>query len=89
MHVQHWVVTTDYGVKVCREAGGSLTRIDSDRRTRDVACIEKVRWSKVEGAKVESVMAVPLTVPLEAIADVAAAVDEVLARGVVPQAAGK
>ena len=81
------MVATDYGVKVCREAGGSLTRIDSDRRTRDVA--EKVRWSKVEGAKVESVMAVPLTVPLEAIADVAAAVDEVLARGVVPQAAGK
>ena len=51
------------------------------------ARIEKVRWSKVEGAKVESVMAVPLTVPIEAIADVAAAVDEVLARGVVPQAA--
>ena len=41
----------------------------------------------VEGAKVESVMAVPLTVPLETIAVVAAAVDEVLARGVVPQAA--
>ena len=30
-----------------------------------------------------------LTVPIEAIADVVAVVDEVLARGVVPQAAGK